>query len=55
MVRSGLDAVRTEGLRVLPLCPFVAAFLAEPEHAAYLDLVEPHIRAAFRLPVVGRA
>lgn len=37
VVRRGLDAARADGLRVLPLCPFVAGWMSR--HAAdYGDL-----------------
>jgi len=36
LVREALDATRTTGLRVDPLCPMVAAYL--DEHPAYADL-----------------
>jgi uncharacterized protein len=48
LVRRTLDDVRRQGLRVIPICPFVTAFLAE--HREYLDLVEPPIRRSFGLP-----
>lgn len=37
LVRGTLDAVRAEGRRIVPSCPFVAAFLRE--HREYADLV----------------
>jgi predicted GNAT family acetyltransferase len=48
LVRRALDDVRSQHAHVLPICPFVKAFLAE--HPEYLDLVEPRIRASFNLP-----
>ena len=36
LVRGALDHVRTQGLRVLPLCPFVHAWMAR--HPDYHDL-----------------
>jgi predicted GNAT family acetyltransferase len=48
LIRQALDDVRAQGANVLPLCPFVQAFLAE--YREYLDLVEPGIRASFNLP-----
>jgi predicted GNAT family acetyltransferase len=38
LVRGALDDVRARGLKVRPLCPFVAAFIKR--HPAYDDLVE---------------
>ena len=49
LVKAVLDDVRAQQLHVLPMCPFVKAYLAD--HHEYLDLVEPHVRAAFNLPV----
>ena len=37
LVRGLLDRVRAEGLRVKPLCPFVAGYIAK--HPEYADLV----------------
>jgi predicted GNAT family acetyltransferase len=48
LIAFALDDARAHGMRVLPVCPFVQSFLAD--HPAYLDLVEPNIRRAFRLP-----
>ena len=39
LVRGALDDVRVQGLQVIPLCPFVAAFIRR--HREYLDLVSP--------------
>lgn len=39
LVRGALDDVRAQGLEVIPLCPFVAAFIRR--HPEYLDLVSP--------------
>ncbi|MFJ8770349.1 GNAT family N-acetyltransferase [Streptomyces clavifer] len=37
LVRTSLDAARTEGLRVLATCPFYAGWIAR--HADYQDLL----------------
>lgn len=47
LVRQALDDVRAKGLQVIPICPFVKAYLAR--HPEYLDLVDPRLRAAFGL------
>jgi predicted GNAT family acetyltransferase len=47
-VAATLDDVRARGITILPVCPFVKAFLAD--HEEYLDLVEPRYRRAFGLP-----
>jgi predicted GNAT family acetyltransferase len=46
--RSVLDTARADGLQVLPVCPFVRAFIRE--HHDYLDLVPAGRRAGFDLP-----
>jgi predicted GNAT family acetyltransferase len=38
LVRGALDDVRARGLKVRPLCPFVAAFITR--HPEYDDVVE---------------
>lgn len=38
LVRGALDDLRTRGLRVVPVCPFVAAYIRR--HPEYGDLVE---------------
>jgi uncharacterized protein len=48
LVAAALDDVRARSLHVLPVCPFVKAFLGR--HPEYLDLVEPQHRRAFDLP-----
>ncbi len=37
LVRHALDSARTRGLHVVPLCPFVAAFIKR--HVEYADLI----------------
>ena len=37
LVRGALDDVRAHGLKVRPLCPFVAAYIKR--HPEYLDIV----------------
>ncbi|GII86025.1 N-acetyltransferase [Sphaerisporangium siamense] len=37
LIRVALDAARDTGLRVVPLCPFVAAYIEK--HPEYADLV----------------
>lgn len=37
LARGALDDVRAQGLTVIPLCPFIAAFIRR--HPEYLDLV----------------
>ena len=48
LVRKALDAASTEGLAVLPVCPFVRDFIQR--HPVYLDLVPTGQRERFRLP-----
>jgi predicted GNAT family acetyltransferase len=47
LVRGALDDVRTQGLGVLPYCPFVRSWLER--HEDYVDLVPPERRAMFGL------
>jgi predicted GNAT family acetyltransferase len=37
LARNALDAVRAEGLAVLPFCPFISGWIRK--HPEYLDLV----------------
>ena len=48
LVRTALSEARSDGLSVLPFCPFVRAYIAG--HPEYLDLVPPDMRAKFDLP-----
>ncbi len=43
LIRTALDTAREKRLEVVPLCPFVAAYIRR--HQAYLDLVPPQYRA----------
>ena len=47
LVKQALDDVRRQGVQVIPICPFVKAYLGK--HPEYLDLVAPAIRRAFSL------
>ncbi|MFP5416590.1 MAG: GNAT family N-acetyltransferase [Actinomycetes bacterium] len=44
LVRTTLDHVRAQGMRVLPLCPFVGAWIAR--HPEYADLVYHPVKGA---------
>ena len=48
LVRTALSEARSDGLSVLPFCPFVRAYIAG--HTEYLDLVPEDMRAKFDLP-----
>ena len=48
LVRAALSEARSEGLSVLPFCPFVRTYIAG--HTEYLDLVPEDMRATFDLP-----
>ena len=48
LVRTALSEARSQGLSVLPFCPFVRAYIAG--HTEYLDLVPENVRAKFDLP-----
>jgi predicted GNAT family acetyltransferase len=39
LVAGALDDIRRRGLRIVPLCPFVSAYLKR--HPEYADLVAP--------------
>ena len=44
LARSALDDVRAQGKQVIPMCPFIAAFIRR--HHEYLEIVRPDMRAA---------
>lgn len=44
LVKAALDDVKAQGKKVIPLCPFVAAYIGR--HQEYLDLVDPAQRGA---------
>lgn len=44
LIRAALDDVKAQGKKVIPLCPFVAAYIGR--HQEYLDLVDPAQRGA---------
>ncbi len=48
LVRTALTEARSDGLSVLPFCPFVRAYIAG--HSEYLELVPEDMRASFDLP-----
>jgi uncharacterized protein len=49
LISGALDAARSQGLGVLPFCPFVRGYIAK-HPAEYLDLVPPNLRKDFELP-----
>jgi uncharacterized protein len=51
LVREALSEARSEGLSVLPFCPFVRSYIAG--HTEYLDVVPEEMRAKFELPADG--
>ncbi|WP_424951545.1 GNAT family N-acetyltransferase [Deinococcus sp.] len=44
LVKAALDDVKAQGKKVIPLCPFVAAYIGQ--HHEYLELVDPAQRGA---------
>lgn len=48
LVRAALSQARSDGLSVLPFCPFVRSYIAR--HSEHLDLVPEDVRAKFDLP-----
>jgi predicted GNAT family acetyltransferase len=51
LVHEALSEARSEGLSVLPFCPFVRHYIAG--HTEYLDLVPEDLRVKFELPPHG--
>ena len=47
LIRFALDAARERGLQVVPLCPFVAAYVQK--HAEVQDLLDPAWRKRLNL------
>lgn len=47
LVKFALDDIRGRGLMVIPMCPFVAAYMQR--HLEYADLVHPQQRGLFGL------
>jgi hypothetical protein len=47
LVKQALEDVRAKGVHVIPMCPFVKAYMGR--HPETLDLVAPAIRRAFGL------
>jgi predicted GNAT family acetyltransferase len=48
LVRAGLDFARSHGLKVIPLCPFVAWYIQQ--HQEYADLVPADYRDRVAAP-----
>lgn len=48
LVRAALEDVKARGLMVIPMCPFVAAFI-QRHKGEYVDLVHPAHRGIFGL------
>ena len=47
LIRHALDEARKRGLKVIPICPFFAAYMQK--HAEVQDLLEPAWRKKFGL------
>lgn len=47
LIRFALDAARERGLKVVPICPFFAAYMQE--HSEVQDLLDPAWRKKFGL------
>lgn len=47
LIRAGLDSARERGLKVIPICPFFAAYMKD--HAEEQDLLDPVWRKKFGL------
>ena len=48
LAREALDTARDRGLRVTPLCPYIARYIRR--HREYVDLVDDEHRADFTAP-----
>jgi predicted GNAT family acetyltransferase len=53
LIRTVLDTERERGQQILPVCPFVKAFLQK--HPDYVDLVPENRRHTFGLPDSAQA
>ena len=53
LVRKALDAARSDGMFVSPVCSFVCELIRR--HPVYLDLVPPEQRRQFGLPPADAA
>jgi predicted GNAT family acetyltransferase len=51
LVATALSTARSDGLSVLPFCPFVRGYIAR--HPEYADLVPADLRAEFHLTADG--
>ncbi|MDP9900420.1 GNAT family N-acetyltransferase [Variovorax ginsengisoli] len=47
IARHVLDAARSEGKHVIPVCQFIAGYIRK--HRDYADLVRPDIQRAFKI------
>ena len=47
LVKTVLDDLRNQNLRIVPICPYVKQFVEE--HPEYLELIEPRLRAGMGL------
>ena len=47
LVKAALDDAKAQGKKVIPMCPFVAAYIGR--HQEYLELVDPAQRGAMGL------
>ena len=47
LARHVLDEARDKGLHVIPVCPFIAAYIRK--HRDYVDLVREDMRRAFKI------
>lgn len=47
IARHVLDAARSEGKHVIPVCQFIAGYIRK--HREYADLVRPDVQRAFKI------
>ncbi|MBK7469309.1 MAG: N-acetyltransferase [Betaproteobacteria bacterium] len=47
LAREALLDARAKGMHVIPVCPFIAAYLRK--HREFIDLVKPEVQVAFKV------
>lgn len=47
LARFALDDIRAQGKQVVPMCPFIARYIAD--HREYVELIHPQQRGVFGL------
>jgi predicted GNAT family acetyltransferase len=47
LAREALEDAKRQGLQVIPMCPFIAAYIRR--HPELIDIVRPDARAALKI------